>query len=263
MYQNVMPRPFLGIYVLNRLPLVKDRTEASVPTDSRVYLPVPHYRQQRSLSCEMASLRMAAQYHKVTHTETELVQLMPTDTTQPKLSGGKVIWADANRVFAGNIRGWQFYYNGLSHYPYRSRAKGWGYGIHALGIAEVATKIGLQVEVFDEVDYVYKILDGGEVAVVLVPCSGRSTSRKWSWYTSKGVAVTVIDGEHAIVVRGYNGQHVWVNDPLGRVSVYERIVFERAFRLLSMGVRIGPSVPTVPVPQKPEPPGPPFPPGRR
>ena len=31
----------------------------------------------------------------------------------------------------------QLYYSGLSHYPYRSRSKGWGYGIHALGIAEV------------------------------------------------------------------------------------------------------------------------------
>jgi uncharacterized protein YvpB len=260
MYQNVMPRPFLGIYVLNRWPFATDGTRASVPTD-RVYLPVPQYHQQRSLSCEMAALRMAAQYHKVTRTETELVQLMPADTTQPKLSGGKVIWADANRVFAGNIRGWQFYYNGLSHYPQRSSTKGWGYGIHALGIAEVATKIGLQAEVFDKVDYVYKILDGGDVAVVLVPCSGRSTTRKWCWYTAKGTAVSVIDGEHAIVVRGYNGQRVWVNDPLGRVSVYERIVFERAFRLLSMGVRIGPPVPTVPVPAKRR--RPPFPPGRR
>ena len=262
MYQNVMPRPFLGIYVLNMLPLVKDSTRASVPTADRVYLAVPHYRQQRSLSCEMAALRMAAQYHKVTHTETELVNLMPTDTSQPKLSGGKVVWADANRVFAGNVRGWQFYYSGLSHYPYRSRSKGWGYGIHALGIAEVATKIGLQAEVFDKVDYVYKILDGGDVAIVLVPCSGRSTSRKWSWYTPKGVAVSVIDGEHAIVVRGYNAQKVWVNDPLGRVSVYDRIVFERAFGLLSMGVRISPPAPVVPVgPIRPR--RPPFPPGRR
>jgi len=31
----------------------------------------------------------------------------------------------------------------------------------------------------------------------------------------QGIAISVIDGEHAIVVRGYSGKKVWVNDPWG------------------------------------------------
>lgn len=262
MLENVMPRPSLGIYLLPRRAATLDAPKAKPELD-RLLLPVPHMYQQRSLSCEMASLRMAAQYQKVTRSETELVRLMPADTAQPRIVEGKVVWADPNKVFAGNVRGWQLTCTGLRQYPQRARSKAWGYGIYAAGIAEVAAKIGLQAEVFDEVMYVYATLEQGDVPIVIVPCSGRSTSRKWCWYAPDGTAVPAIDGEHAIVVMGYNDQRVWVRDPLGRVSSYERIVFERAFALLTMGVRIGPHVPVVPVPAPPKPAGPADPPKGR
>lgn len=249
MSQNTMVRPLFGVYTLRSRELAPHPTISSDLSD-RVYLAVPRFRQQRSLSCEMASLRMAAHYQKVICSERELVRILPRSTAQPRFENKKLIWADANTVFPGNIRGWQLYAGGMRQYPRRARTRGWGYGVYAPGIAEVATKIGLQAEVFDQVDQVYRTLDRGHVPVVIVPCSGRSTTRKWHWYSPQGDRIPAINAEHAIVVVGYNDQRVWVNDPLGKVSRYERIVFERAFGLLVSGVAIGPPITVVPAPKK-------------
>ena len=173
MTQNVMSRPWFGVYSLRSRELAPHPSAASEVVD-RVFLAVPRFRQQRSLSCEMASLRMAAHYLKVIRSEGELVRILPMDVAQPRFEDKTLIWADANRIFPGNIRGWQLYHGGVRQYPWRARRKLWGYGIYAPGIAEVATKIGLQAEVFDEVDYVYTTLDKGRVPIVIVPCRGRS-----------------------------------------------------------------------------------------
>lgn len=245
MSQNVMSRPLFGIHTLRSREFTPGLATASEEVD-RVHLAVPRFRQQLSLSCEMASLRMAAHYHKVIRAEADLVRILPRDAAQPRFENNKLIWADANRVFPGNIRGWQLYDGGMRQSPQRARAKGWGYGVYGPGIAEVATKIGLQAEVFDQVDHVYTALDRGQVPIVIVPCSGRSTTRKWNWFSPQGDVVPAINSQHAIVVVGYNDRQVWVNDPLGKVSSYERIVFERAFALLASGVSVGPPKTSVP-----------------
>jgi hypothetical protein len=252
MSQNMMSRPLFGVYTLRSRELAPYATTASKDAD-RVHLTVPRFRQQCSLSCEMASLRMAAHFQKVIRSEADLVRILPRDAAQPRLENKKLIWADANRVFPGNIRGWQLYDGGMRQKPARARSRGWGYGIYGPGIAEVATKIGLRAEVFDQVDHVYTTLDRGHVPIVIVPCSGRSTTRKWSWYSPQGDVVPAINSEHAIVVVGYNDRRVWVNDPLGKVSSYERIVFERAFALLASGVAVGKPITVVPTPNKRKP----------
>jgi hypothetical protein len=213
-----------------------------------VLLAVPRFRQQRSLSCEMAALRMAAAFQGVAKSETDLVALLPADRSQPRAEGQHVVWADAERLFAGNIRGWQLVYGGLHSYPSRARRGAWGYGVHAPGIAEVAARLGLEAQLFDSADQVFRALDRGNPVVVIVPCSGKSTARKWMWYTSKGVVVDVIDCEHAITVRGYDERRVFVHDPLGAAASYARGVFQRAFDLLKSGVEIGPPRHVVPAP---------------
>jgi hypothetical protein len=251
MSQDVIPRPIFGIYI------ARDRASARYPAKAppqpeRTYLAVPRFHQERSLSCEMACLRMAAHYQTVARTEQELVRILPMDKTQPRFEDKKLIWADANRFFPGNSHGWQLYHGGMRQRPRRARRRLWGYGVYAPGIAEVATEIGLEAEVFDRVDHVYTALDKGHVPIVIVPGGGRSTSRKWHWYSPQGDLVPAINSEHAIAVVGYNERNVWVNDPLKKVSRYERIVFERAFALLSSGVAIGPPKKVVPVPDPPK-----------
>lgn len=251
MSQNVMTRPLFGFYTLRSRQLAPPHETFSKKVD-RVHLAVPRFRQQRSLSCEMASLRMAAAYQKVKRSESGLVRILPKDMSQPRFEDGKLVWADANRVFPGNIRGWQLYRGGLRQKPWRARTKGWGYGIYAAGIAQVATRIGLRAEVFDQVDHVYKALDKGQVPIVIVPCSGRKASAKWHWYSPQGDRVPAINSQHAIAVVGYNDRRVWVNDPLGRVSSYARLTFEKAFALLDSGVAIGAAIKVVPAPRKPK-----------
>lgn len=213
-----------------------------------LYLAVPHFRQQRSLSCEVASLRMAAAFQGIVQSETDLVRLLPGEAAQPRTEGNHSVWADAERTFAGNICGWQLYAGGLQRYPHRARRGAWGYGVHAPGIAHVATQLGLEMHALDTLEHVFRSLDRGNPVVVIVPCGGRSTARKWTWYTPTGAGVLVIDSEHAIVVRGYDERSVLINDPLGGVASYARSVFQRAFDLLQSGVEIGPPRKVVPAP---------------
>jgi len=96
----------------------------------------------------------------------------------------------------------------------------WGYGIHAPVIAEIAFRIGLAAELFDRVEAVYAAVDRGNVPIAIVPDGGRGRALRWRWRTPQGKLATVINAEHSVVVRGYDSQTVWVNDPKGKVWTY-------------------------------------------
>jgi uncharacterized protein YvpB len=150
-----------------------------------------------------------------------------------------VIWANPNRVFPGNVNGWQLYRGGMQEHPERVRQRLWGYGIHAPAIANLATRIGLHAEVFDEVSHVYNSIDRAQAPIVIVPDGGVPVAESWVWYTPNGQPIRVSNREHSVVVKGYNAEQVWVNDPKGKVARYDRDVFEQAFSLLRSGVAIG------------------------
>jgi|GEM_PF-2530978 len=207
----------------------------------RRLLPVPFHYQRHALTCEIAALRMAAEYHGQAWAEDDLLKLMTLDERQPRYEDGSLIWADPNRAFPGNIRGWQLYRGGLEEHPERAKRRQWGYGVHAPAIADIAVRIGLAAELFDRVEAVYAAVDLGHVPIVIVPDGGRDRVVKWHWHTPQGKPVTVLNAEHSVVVRGYDDQMVWVNDPRGKVRTYPRDRFERAFALLGSGVAIGPA----------------------
>jgi hypothetical protein len=163
---------------------------------------------------------------------------MPADPAQPQVVDQQVVWADPNRVFPGNVNGWQLYRGGVREYPYRARRRLWGYGIHAPAIANLATRIGLSAELLHDVSDVYDSIDRARVPIVIVPHAGRTEAELWVWYTPGGRPVRVMNGEHSVVVHGYSATQVWVNDPKGKVARYERGAFERAFALLKSGVAI-------------------------
>jgi uncharacterized protein YvpB len=206
----------------------------------RLYLDVPFHWQHHTLSCEVAALRMAARYFGVAWSEDELLRRMPADATQPQVVGDQVVWCDPNRVFPGNVNGWQLYRGGALEHPERARQHLWGYGIHASAIATLATRIGLRAEVLDSVADVYDSIDRGRVPIVIVPDGGVAQAQLWMWYTPHGQVARVMNREHSVVVKGYSAEQVWVNDPKGKVARYDREVFERAFSLLKSGVAIGP-----------------------
>jgi uncharacterized protein YvpB len=232
-------RQFLRTGAMAAASLLLPSPAVRAAPDSRL-LPVPFHYQRRTLTCEIAALRMAAEYHGHVWTEEDLLTFMPVDERQPRYEGDSVVWADPNRTFPGNVGGWQLYRGGLQQHPERARMGQWGYGLHAPAIADLAVRIGLTVELFDRVDAVYAALDLGHVPIVIVPDGGRDQAVKWQWYTPQGKPVDVMNAEHSLVVRGYDGQTVWVNDPKGKVWTYPRARFERAFAILNSGVSIGP-----------------------
>ena len=235
---NISRRELLKKMALAFGAVLLPQTRTGAPS-ARVYLDVPFHFQHHTLSCEVAALRMVARFCGASWPEDELLRLMPTDPTQPRLVAGQVIWADPNRVFPGNVNGWQLYRGGIWEHPERARQRLWGYGIHAPAIANLATQIGLRAELLHEVGDVYDSIDRGRVPIVIVPDGGREEAVSWVWYTPSGQAVRVMNREHTVVVKGYNAEQVWVNDPKGKVALYDRDVFERAFGLLRSGVAIG------------------------
>ncbi len=212
----------------------------STPSTARAYLDVPFLWQHHTLSCEVAALRMAARYYGAAWSEDELLRLMATEATQPRIVGGQVVWADPNRLFPGNVNGWQLYRGGVWEHPERVRQRLWGYGIHAPAIAELATRIGFRAELLHAAGDVYDSIDRGRVPIVIVPDGGKVEAELWTWYTPTGRPVRVMNREHSVVVQGYGADQVWVNDPKGKMARYDRGAFEQAFRLLKSAVAIGP-----------------------
>lgn len=209
-------------------------------SSERRLLPVPFHYQCHTLTCEIAALRMAAEYHGQVWSEDALLTILPIKECQPRYESGSVVWANPDLAFPGNFRGWQLYRGGLDEHPERARGDHWGYGIHAPVIADLAVRIGLAAELFDRVEAVYEAIDADCVPIVIVPDGGRDQAVRWQWHTPQGNPVAVMNAEHSVVVRGYNDQTVWVNDPKGKVWSYRRDRFERAFDLLGSGVAIGP-----------------------
>ncbi len=216
---------------------------------------IPYHRQEHLLSCEIASLRMAAAFYGQEASEEELLGMLPFEKMPPRTRrNGKLIWGDPRKGFVGNLDGWQIYYGGLwEHPPSRRNVHWWGYGVYIEPIAEVATKIGLAAQCLDELDSVYWHLDHGHPVIAIVPAGGKTETVVWTWHTKHGEQVPVMNREHAVVLNpGYDSDRIWVNDPDRdldeRILAYTHRDFARAFGILSMAVAIsGPRV-SVPSP---------------
>jgi uncharacterized protein YvpB len=242
---NLTRRQFLRTGALAAASCLLPSASIHAASDRRL-LAVPFHYQRHTLTCEIAALRMAAEYFGQRWQEDGLLTLLPVDECQPRYEGGRIVWADPNRVFPGNVGGWQLYRGGLERYPERAERGLWGYGIHAPAIAGLAARIGLPAELMDRVEAVYAAIDRGHVPIVIVPDGGRDQAITWQWTTPQGQPVTVMNAEHSVVVRGYDDQTVWVHDPKGKVGSYPRDRFERAFALLRSGVAIGPGARVTP-----------------
>lgn len=151
-----------------------------------VLLKVPYHRQEHSLSCELAALKMALDFYGVKVSESELISKLPFDPT-PRRAG---VWGDPEQSFVGSIDGVMM----------RS-----GYGVHTGPVAEVARN-WKKAEVMRgqnaSVQEVARHLAEGR-PVVVWGFTGRG--RKVSWKTPSGGLVNTVDGEHARTVVGFSG----------------------------------------------------------
>lgn len=156
----------------------------AAPPEPTVFLKVPFYRQEHSLSCEAATLKMLLAFHGVTVTEQELTQKVGFDPT-PKQNG---IWGDPQKGFVGNIDGKMLID---------------GYGVHNKPIARVANqyrnalaKTGASLE-----DLMNELEDGKPVII----WSYLSTGKPFRWKTVDGEVINAVYGEHTKVLQGFSG----------------------------------------------------------
>ena len=75
----------------------------SVERETEFKLNIPFHRQEHSLSCEIATLKMALDYYKLDIPESELLEKLPFDTESRRNKNNT--WGNPNLGFVGNIDG--------------------------------------------------------------------------------------------------------------------------------------------------------------
>lgn len=181
------------------LPLVLER-------DIQIKLDVPFHRQEHSLSCEVAALKMVLNYHGVDVKEQDLLDSLPFDTKESRSKEN--IWGDPNAGFVGNIDG---------------KMPNTGYGVYERPISNLASKYrkaeALNRGTLEEV--LEHIMKGRPVIIWGTIDSGRDIS----WKTKDGKNIKAIFGEHTKVITGFSGtlsdpRTIYLIDPIyGKIKV--------------------------------------------
>lgn len=156
----------------------------SIKSAATVKMDVKPHRQEHSLSCEVAALKMALAGVGVEVSEKELVQKLKYDKA-PKQ--GK-IWGDPQNGFVGNIDG---------------QMPASGYGVYDQPIAELANQYR-KAEILNEKTpqgLASELLAGR--TVVVWGFFGRG--RPLSWSTPGGREIKAVNGEHARTLIGFTG----------------------------------------------------------
>lgn len=182
----------------------------SIPAEAS-QLNVLFHKQEHSLSCEMAALKMVLDYYGHNVPESKLIEFMPKDVT-PRQNG---IWGDPDMGFVGDIDGKM----GVD-----------GYGIHWKPLSALAENWG-ETEIIENglaSDLTHHITLGHPI--IVWGYMGRGLRIKWK--TPDGKSVNVINGEHTRVVYGFKGdpqnpEGFLVLDPMYGPAYWEKDKFMR------------------------------------
>jgi uncharacterized protein YvpB len=150
-----------------------------------VKLTIPYHKQEYTLSCEIAALKMALGGVSAHVSEAELITKLPFDRT-PKRGG---TWGDPYTAFVGNING---------------RMMITGYGVYWEPIARLGLRYRRTETLHNaELQDITKHIDAGRPVIIWGFYGG---GHKEQWRTPGGRAITGVHGEHARVVVGYTGE---------------------------------------------------------
>lgn len=167
-----------------RFAVYKLSQTGSVKSAAAIKLDINPHRQEQSLSCEVAALKMALAGVGIVVSESELTEKLKFDPT-PKQ--GK-IWGDPQQGFVGRING---------------QMPATGYGVYDQPIAELAN-LYTKAEVLEEKtpqNLASQLLAGRPV--VIWGYYGRG--RNLSWTTPDGREIKAVNGEHARTLIGFSG----------------------------------------------------------
>jgi uncharacterized protein YvpB len=177
-------------------------------------LDVPPLKQEHSLSCESSAAAMAAQYHDIPASESDILGALPLHEN-PHLG------------FRGNVDG---PYGGLEDY-----------GVYAKPIRQVLEGWGLQAEPFEGgIEGIRQQIRQGRPVIAWVtyefrPAVGLQAPTQMMLPNAAGATepVTMVPYEHAILVVGYNREGLWINDPYdGTRTFVSADEFRRSFAYL-------------------------------
>ncbi|MGC9333561.1 MAG: C39 family peptidase [Anaerolineae bacterium] len=170
-----------------------------------VRLNVARQKQSRNLSCESSAASMAAQYHGLSLSETEILTALPQDEN-PYLG------------FRGNVDGPT---GGIMDY-----------GVYAGPVQQVLNEAGLRVTA----------IEGGLEEIRAALARGNPVV---AWLTYKcqvstptievigDQTVTLVPYQHVVVLTGYNPDGMWANDPWdGQEDFYSNSDLRRAMAYL-------------------------------
>lgn len=187
-----------GVHSTIGLDLASTFSSSFATEESVTVLAVSQYYQQRALSCEVASLKMALNYRGIGVSEDDLLNQLPTDTSA---RNGNT-WADPYQVFVGDVNGHQ---------------NTTGYGVYAGPIAQLAKNYrqAQSVSGWSVQQLAQAITDGNPVEI----WGTAGSAKPDSWTTSEGRQISAWVGEHARLVVGFTGRvenptAFIINDPI-------------------------------------------------
>lgn len=172
------------------------------PANGDIILPVAFDAQDHSLSCEVATLKMALAYRGVFVDEEELIMRVGTDGTPKVVVDGNQVWGDPDRAFVGNIDGKMFVD---------------GYGVYEGPIARAgeAFRPTDSFRNWTATQLAAQISSGNPVIAWVYLGSGE----RRTWRTRNGDTVVAVSYEHTYLVYGLRGtvdapQGFYVIDPI-------------------------------------------------
>lgn len=166
-------------------------TKVAVEPPAAVKLDIPFHRQEHSLSCEAATLRMALLGYGLDIPESEILRSLPFDATPRE--GDE--WGDPYQGFVGNIDG---------------KMMVDGYGVYWEPLARTASRWAYADVIEDGTvgDLVEHLAEGHPI--IVWGYLGRG--QKVSWTTPAGRRIEAVNGEHTRLVIGFDGS---ASDPAG------------------------------------------------
>ncbi|MFJ7245039.1 C39 family peptidase [Kitasatospora sp. NPDC098652] len=172
---------------------------------------VPYYEQQLGNDCEAAALRMLLAARGVTADDQQILDRIGVDRDHPEFGHSGPRSGDPYEAFVGD--------------PDGSETAGTGFGVYSPPVAKAARSYGLTVRQDGSGISVQQLKDelaAGHPAVVWVD---------YLWRHLRSTTYTAYDGrsvlyagpaEHTVVVTGFSGGRVSLNDPArGRTTVSE------------------------------------------
>jgi len=193
-------------------------TKSAMAKKPPVELDIPYHKQEHSLSCEIASLKMVLHYYGTEVSESELLNLLPFDT---RLSRSKNnIWGDPDLGFVGNIDG---------------KIPNGGYGVYEKPIYDLAYAFGRTAIIVSHkpLSAILTEVEAGHPAIVW---GTLSSGKDISWVTKSGKKIHAIYGEHARVISGFDGKaenptKIFLLDP-----IYGEIIMTKEKFLYNWGL---------------------------